>query len=204
MNTSQIASLAGLLLLPWLGSGCIHITDEIDLAYEPRGGREVLSGAAAIPVQIQIMDQRPVQTDVGKVINGFGGEIGEILSNQDVSTYIGGILRTELDARGFGTGDQVKVDGKLTTFYNRFKMGFWAGDSIADFALDVSVRQSDGTVLYSRNFTAQGIEPNIQVARGHNAKAALEKAAWNGVNELFQDPKFIAALYQAAGKEPPQ
>jgi len=190
----------GLLLLVWaFSSGCIHITDEIDLVYEPRGGREQLAGAGDVPVQIYVVDNRPVQTDVGKI----NGKRGEIISNQEVSEFIGSAIRKELTARGFASGDKVLISGDIKTLYNRFEVGFWSGDSHADFVFEIKVEQPKGTIHYARTFQTAGLEPNIQVMRGHNAKAALEQAVSKGINELFLDPKFIAALYKAADLTPP-
>ena len=86
----------------------------------------------------------------------------------------------------------------VNRFWNHFKLGFWAGDSIAEINLTVQVRNHEGNVLYSKDVVAKGSEPNIQVAAGHNAKPALEQGLSKAIEDLFQDPAFIPSVLKAS------
>ena len=202
MKTS--AQLLCLSLLTALLSGCALTTDQIDLRYNPRGAREKVPGAEAVKVATKVTDLRDVRERVGKKINGFGMEMAAIVSRTDVAELMRGAIETELDSRGFAHGDSVVISCELNRLYNRFKPGFWSGDSVAEVIFGVQIKSADGQVLFSKNVIAEGLEPNIQVAAGHNAKASLEMALGKGVEELFQDPAFVPAIFKAAGANPPE
>jgi uncharacterized lipoprotein YajG len=207
MNTITMnkihAKLLGLLSLAALLSGCAFSTDKIDLSYNARGARDKMTGAEGVKVQVTAVDKREIRNLVGKKINGYGGEHGGIASTTDVVELVRGAIETELTLRGFAKGDAVVVTCDLNQFWNHFKLGFWAGDSIAEINLTVSVKNHDGSVLFTKNVAAEGLEPNIQVAAGHNAKPALEQALAKAIENLFQDPAFLPALFKAAGVNPP-
>ena len=121
----------------------------------------------------------------------------------DVVELTRSAIETELSRRGFAKGDVALVSVELNKFYNRFKTGFWSGDSIAEIVLGVQVKNRGGTILFNKNILAEGVEPNIQVAAGHNAKASLERALWRAVQDLFEDPLFVPSLFKAAGVAAP-
>lgn len=191
------AKLSCLLALSSLLSGCALSTDKIDLSYNARGARDKVNGAEGVKVQVTAVDQRQVRDKVGKKINGFGQEMGGIASTTDVVELVRGAIETELTRRGFSKGDSVLVACDLNNFWNHFKVGFFAGDSIAEVNFTVQVKNHEGNIIFSKNVVAQGLEPNIQVAAGHNAKPALEQALANAIEDLFQDPAFLPSLFKA-------
>jgi uncharacterized lipoprotein YajG len=197
------AKLSCVLALSALLSGCAFSTDEIDLTYNVRGAREKVAGAEGVKVQVTAIDKRAIRDKVGKKINGFGSEHGAIASTTDVVELVRSAIETELSLRGFPKGDSVLVSCDLIEFWNHFKQGFWAGDSVAEINLTVQVKNHDGSVLFSKNVVAEGLEPNIQVAAGHNAKPALEQGLAKAIENLFQDPAFLPSLFKAAGVNPP-
>ena len=73
-------------------------------------------------------------------------------------------------------------------------MGFVAGDAVAELIMSVSIKSSTGAALYSRQIVSQGVEQNVQLASGENAKLALERALSNAIRVLFEDQRFIGAL----------
>jgi hypothetical protein len=197
------AKLTCVLSLCALLSGCAFTTDEIDLTYNARGAREKTAGAEGVKVQVTVIDQRSIRDKVGKKINGFGREMGAIVSTTDVAGLVRSAIETELSLRGFPKGDSALVSCDLIEFWNHFKQGFWAGDSIAEINMTIQVKNHDGAVVFSKNVVAEGLEPNIQVAAGHNAKPALEQGLSKAVENLLQDPAFIPSLFKAAGVTPP-
>jgi len=195
--------LAGFLLLgPWL-TGCAISTDKIDLAYSLRGARDKVPGAEAVAVNLQIKDDRAVKDKVGKKMNGYGMEMGAIVSRNDVPGLVQGAILSELDARGFAHGDSVSVTGDLNKFWNHFTIGFFAGDSLAEISLTVTVKDHAGQILFVKTIDEEGKEPNVQVAGGHNAKPALQMALWKAIDDLFADPAFIPAILKAGGATSP-
>jgi uncharacterized lipoprotein len=198
MKTS-LNRVPGLLVLAALCAGCGLTTDKIGLRYTPRGAREQVAGAERIKVEVKMADSRLNREKLGTKMSGLGG----IAATNDVVELIKSAIEGELAQRGFIRGNSVVVYGDLINFSNEFKMGFWAGDSVADLHLEVQVKVQAGNTVFTKRVRTSGLEPNIQVAAGHNAKAALEQALAKGIEELFQDPGFIPSLFKAAGESPP-
>ncbi len=195
----RVAVLGAVVLI----SGCALTTDRIDLTYTPQLVAPAVPGAGEITVAVQVVDDRQDKTKVSSKKNGYGMEMAPIIANEDVSITIRKAIETELDHRGFKLSAApaiVQVVADLTRFYNDHKTGFFSGDAVADLTMSVNVESKDGSVLYSRQIVAQGIEPNTQLATGNNARIALEKALQDSMAKLFGDNEFIAALTRAATK----
>lgn len=180
----------------WL-SGCALTTERIDLSYVPQKGIAVIPGAHKITVNVQINDKRQEKGNkVSCKKNGFGMEMAPILANEDVKLTIKRAIEQELKSRGFSIGNEalISVIADLTRFWNDHKLGFFAGDSIADLNMTVTVKDNSMKVLYSRHIITQGVESNIQLMNGNNARLALDRALENGISLLFKDERFIATL----------
>lgn len=181
-------------------TGCALTTDHIDLVYVPQLGVSQLIDAASILVGVQVNDQRQDKSNrVSSKKNGYGMEMAPILANEDVTITIRRAIEQELQARGFVISNKalVSIIVDLSRFWNDHKMGFFAGDAIADLNMSVIVKNNNGNLLYNRIIQAQGIEPNTQLATGNNARAALNKALENGIKLLFEDRAFISSLLEA-------
>jgi len=63
-----------------------------------------------------------------------------------------------------------------------------------EITLNVQVLDRTGRVAYSRIYSAQGLEPNIQVMVGHNAEASLNDALKKIVPQVVDDPALLSAL----------
>ena len=192
---SMLMSAVALVVL----SGCALTTEHVQLQYAPQAVVTPLKGASSISVAVQVVDLRQDQK-VGSKKNGFGMEMAPILAADDVAGTVRQALERELKVRGFQLADAaavVSIAADLTRFYNDFKMGVFAGDAVADLNLSITVKSQQGQLLYSRHLVAQGVETNIQLATGNNARIALNRALENGMKSLFEDQKFIAALLAA-------
>ncbi|GAB3185146.1 hypothetical protein GCM10027292_06560 [Hydrogenophaga aquatica] len=182
-------------------SGCALTTDTIALQYTAQTGVAKIPGANNVSVSVQISDQRQDKSKVSSKKNGFGMEMAPILATEDVTVTIRRAIEQELLARGFQLGSDtalVQIAADLTRFYNDHKLGFFAGDAIADLNMSVNVKSQKGDLLYARQVVAQGIEPNTQLMTGENARLALNRALENGMKLLFEDQAFLAALVSAS------
>jgi len=180
-------------------SGCALTTDRIDLTYSPQLGVVPIAGANDIAIALNLYDDRQDKGNkVSSKKNGFGVETAPILVNEDVMVTFRRAIETELQARGFkiGRNSRVSVDANLIMFWNDFKLGIFAGDSIAQLNVSIVAKDKSGKVYYSRIITAQETEPNIQLMTGDNAKAALDKVLASGMNQLFNDPVFFERLIE--------
>lgn len=186
-------------------SGCALTTDTIALQYTAQSGVAKIPGANNVSVRVQISDQRQDKSKVSSKKNGFGMEMAPILANEDVTVTIRRAIEQELVARGFQLGSDtalVQIAADLTRFYNDHKLGFFAGDAIADLNMSVTVKSQKGALLYTKQVVAQGIEPNTQLMTGENARLALNRALENGMKLLFEDRAFLDALLMASSAKP--
>ena len=169
-------------------SGCALTTEQVELNYVQQAGAAV---------NVQVADQRLDKSKVSSKKNGYGMEMAPITAAEDVAVTVRKAIEKELQARGFQLGSEaalVKIAADLTRFYNDHKMGFFAGDAVADLNMSVIVKSNGGALLYSKQIVAQGMEKNTQLASGKNARIALERALENGMKTLFEDRAFVSAL----------
>jgi uncharacterized lipoprotein YajG len=196
--------LAALTLI-LLCSGCALTTAQIDVPYQPAAGATVgISNAAALSVAVTTTDGRTTYRDrVSSKKNGYGMEMAAIVASNDLPTSISEAFRQELSARGFKMGPQgAIVQVELARFYNDFKTGFFSGDAVANVSFNVKVLSPAGGIAFAKLYEGNGTEPNIQMAGGDNARAALIKAFSASVNSVVNDPDFIRALLEAGGQAP--
>ena len=126
-------------------------------------------------------------------------DMAPIVATNDVATLLKDAIETELTNRGFnlGTSNAVSVVAELNKFYNDFKIGFWAGDAVAEVTMNILIKNQDGGIIYSKIVSGHGTEPNIQIAGGENARLALNAALKDALEKMFNDTDFIATLVKA-------
>lgn len=183
-------------------AGCAFITEQIELKYNQPVGVSRIAGASKVSVNVQVTDQRQDKSKVSSKKDMYGIELAAITAAEDVATTIRKAIEQELQARGFQLGSDtahITIATDLTRFYNDLNRGFFLGDAVAELNMGVTVKGQNGTQPYSRQIVAQGIEPNILLASGNNAKIALDRALENGLKLLFEDKAFLSALVVSSG-----
>lgn len=183
-------------------SGCALTTAAIDIPYQSTVAATPVPGASATTLDVNTADTRGSYRDrVSTKKNGYGMEMAAIVSSSDLPTKVTEAFRQELSARGFRIGpDGATVHVDLVRFYNDFKNGIFSGDAVANVAFNVKVSAPNGTTAFSKYYEGSGTEPNIQIAGGDNARAALIKAFSGSVNSVMSDPDFIRAVVAAGGR----
>ena len=185
-----------LIAIASIFTGCALTEDKIDIPYQGRGNITVVDGADKVNVEVKNEDKRTVFKDrVGAKKNGYGMEMAKIVPSNDVAKTFSDAVLFELENLGFknGTGGKV-VKVELIRFYNDFKMGFFAGDAVADGLINIVVTNEKNEVIFTKSFEGGGIYPNIQLALGENAREALIKAMTDIVGKVAQDKDLHAAL----------
>jgi len=191
----MIRALA-VVVVGFLASGCALTIDEIDVPYEGRANVTVVEGADKVTVAVTNVDKRTVYKDrVGTKKNGYGMEMAKIVARNDIAKTFADAVEFELENLGFRIGE----DGKLLTvalirFYNDFKMGFFAGDAVADGLIVITITDANGEISFSNSYEGGAIEPDIQLALGHNARIALIRAMADIVSKIAQDRNLHTAL----------
>jgi uncharacterized lipoprotein len=187
--TVGIAALATMLLI----SGCALTTGHVDLQYQPQTEATKIAGANSRSVTVAVTDKRPNQA-VGEKINGFGMKTADIVADNNVSDTVKSAFETELQNRGFKIGpggDSIAV--ALNNLQNQFSLGWFSGESTANMGMDVTVRGSNGAVLYHKYITGHNQEW-VEVGTSTNAQHTLDAAMQDAVSKVFSDSKFIDAL----------
>jgi uncharacterized lipoprotein YajG len=184
-----------IIVIGSLASGCALTVDRVQLDYVPQVGVQLIDSDGAITVAVAVDDVRSRKDRVSSKKNGYGMEMAAIESISDVAELVRQAVSTELAARGFQVAESrevVKVE--VQKFYCDFKIGFFAGDAVAEVTLNAQVQRPDGLIAYSRVIAGEGLEPNIQLCNGTNAKAALDRALQDAMTKLFGDPAFLEAV----------
>ena len=179
-----------------ISSGCALTQDTIHIPYEGKANLIVVDGAENIEVLVNHEDKRTVYKDrVGTKKNGYGMEMAKIVSKNDIAKTFADAIKFELQNLGFKIGEKgKKLTVELIRFYNDFKMGFFAGDAVADGLVNVVVKDKNEDLLFSKSYEGGAIEPNIQLALGHNAKIALKKTLADIVAKIAHDKDVHSAL----------
>ena len=184
------------LIILVFSSGCAFTQDKINIPYEGKANLVVVDGAENIQVLVNSEDKRTVYKDrVGSKKNGYGMEMAAIVPENDIAKTFADAIEFELQNLGFKIGDNgKKLTVELVRFYNDFKMGFFAGDAVADGLVNVVIKDKNENLLFSKSYEGGAIEPNIQLALGHNAKIALTKTLANIVEKIAHDKDMHSAL----------
>ena len=184
------------LIILVVSSGCALTQDTINIQYEGKANLIVVEGAESIEVLVKHEDKRTVYKDrVGTKKNGYGMEMAKIVPANDIAKTFADAIKFELQNLGFKIGDnRKKLTVELVRFYNDFKMGFFAGDAVADGLINVAIKDKSGELLFSKSYEGGAIEPNIQLALGHNAEIALKKTMANIVEKIAHDKDMHSAL----------
>lgn len=180
-----------------LTSGCALVPAKIDVPYQPVNTQVApVPGATSDTVAVEAVDARTEYRDrVSSKKNGYGMEMAAITATNDIPSTVADALKSELTERGFKLGPGGSdVTVEVLKFYNDFKTGFFSGDAVADVALNVKVTRPDKSIAFTKYYDGSGTEPNIQLAGGDNARAALIKALANVIQSVVGDPDFINAL----------
>jgi uncharacterized lipoprotein YajG len=186
-----------ILVTPFIFSGCAFTTDNIEVPYSPKSSFSVmLAGAEKVTIEVQNEDQRIIKDCVSKKKNGYGMDMAKIVAANDISQTFADAVAMELENLGFKIGEGgkiVKVD--LHRFYNEFKMGFFSIDASADGHIDVSILDKHNRVLFKNSYKGTATD-TVQLALGHNARAALIKVMTALVVQVATDAGFQKALLQ--------
>jgi len=186
---------AALMLVLSLG-GCALTEDFVPVDYKAPANLTVVSGAGDIVVAVDGKDNRASNKDrVSTKKNGYGMEMAPIRAQNDVVDLARRAVEQELSSLGFKIGPGgLKAVVEIQTFYSDFKIGFFAGDAVAEVAFNFVISRSDGSLVFSKAYRGIGMNKNIQLALGSNAKPALEEALSNAMAEFIKDSDMHSAL----------
>ena len=197
-------SLALFLVLACAGCGG-H--EGIDIAFKPAAPVAPVAGAEAVTLAVRAEDAHAGYLEpLSETPSTLGIGAAPILADNNLALTLQRAVAQELVQRGFRVGAKgVTVEVSLRHFYNDFDTGVLADDAVAKFDAIVTVRSRGGELFLEQPYLAEGVERGIELPDAGNARAALVKALAAGVQEIVDDPDFIAAIFraQAADKAAP-
>jgi uncharacterized lipoprotein YajG len=112
-------------MVGFLGA-CALTTDEVDLQYESKTSTNIVPGANAVTVQVNVTEGQSSNTNkVSVKKNGYGIEMAPIVSRTSLSNLVKSAIQEELAKEGFRIGPgQIYLETEIQKFYNDFKVGF--------------------------------------------------------------------------------
>ena len=198
--TKSVLTNFALLAAAFL-SGCAFTKDYVALSYAPQPDVSKIQGAEAVMINVEVSDLRSTKDRVSVKKNGYGMEMAPIIATNDVVALLKTAIQAELSSRGFNCeGKDVTVVAGLSKFYSDFKMGFFSGSAAAEVALNVQIKNADGSIAFSNIVTGQGANPSLQIMSGENAKIALDAALKDAMSKLMADQNFIDSLLKSGNK----
>ncbi len=195
-TTKKLAIFFFLLLFIGIGlSGCALTTSRVPLHYYPQSNVSPSTLARNVIVNVHVQDLRK-HKKVGNKKNGFGMVMAAIYAKKNVAGTVRNAIEKALQERGFRLGRNaiVFVNVGIAKFYNTFNMGLITGSAVAKLDMTVIVKNKNGKQLFYHKISAEGKNNGIIIASGSNAGVALDRALTNGVNMLFSNSQFMAAL----------
>jgi len=196
MNRSRLSIFGTLLLGIIVLNGCGVKKDYITINYTPLSGVQGVSGAEAVTVKVQAVDERKNKESVGK--KGYEYDfLGAIIAQNDITDTVAKAIQSELQLRGFIVGeDGVVILSQITRFYNEFR-GF-PEKAVAEVNMNIQVKNGGGHIVFTKVVTGEGVKSGVMLRTGENAKVALDAALKDAVRQLVDDEAFITALFKAA------
>jgi uncharacterized lipoprotein len=186
-------------------SACALSEDKVAIDYIPPEAPIQVAGAAAVMLEVKGADERQQYRDrIGTKKNGYGMEMARIVASNDVVDLVRSGVEQGLKAEGFTIGGGgLTVSIELQNYYNDFRTGLATGQAVAEVAFALKVRNAAGTLVYNRFYNATNTIDGIFWATGPNAKASLEKATTQAVNQMLQDKALQDALMATVAKPTP-
>lgn len=187
-----------LALLPL--AACALDPDYINVRHTPVPGVQAIPGAERIGLQVDARDGRTANRErVSVKKNGYGMEMAPIIALNDVIAETRQAVTGELEARGFRIGGpDGRVEVEVLRFHSEFRTGVWSGVAAADLQVNVKVTDAAGRIVFARTFTAEGLNPGIQLASGENARVALEAGLQRLIRQIGDDTELLRALLTLA------
>jgi len=188
------------ICLAVLLAGCALTEDQVAVQYNAPANTTRIQDAALVAVSVTAQDGRVSYRDrVSTKKNGYGMEMAKIVASNDVVELVRGAVEKEFGAFGLNIGaNDLQATVDLQVFYNDFKIGFFAGDAVAEVSFNLTVRSPQGNILYSRSYRGVGTNKDILLAMGEQALPALQAALSKAMEQFVADAGLHAALEQAA------
>ncbi|NNM43090.1 MAG: hypothetical protein HKM07_01945 [Chlamydiae bacterium] len=176
-------------------TSCAYVPEKVQVAYEPIMHSNPVATAIGTNVVVNVIDNRRNGKRVSSKKGDYGIELAGIKLEGELADEVANAVITELESLGctIATGG-MEIEVEIQKFYNEFKQGFFRARGIAELILAVSVKKSDGNIVYSKTIMGFGENDKMWVQSGKNAKAALDTAFNDAIHRLVSDQAFLQSL----------
>ena len=176
-------------------AGCSYVSENVQVSYQPMIQSNSKVPIADTNVTVMVVDNRRDGKQVGRKKGDYGIELASIKLKGDLANEVAAAVQTELQNLGCNIKEgNLGVEIEIQKFYNEFKPGFMGGRGIAELILGVSVKKSDGHIVYSKTIIGLGENDSVWAHSGKNAKVALDGAFNDAVHKLISDQAFLQTL----------
>jgi uncharacterized lipoprotein YajG len=175
--------------------GCAKPTHRIDISYAPRPDIKLIQGAHTINVFVEVKDSRLEKYRLTNKRNTFI-ETTNILVKNDVTSALRWAVETELKNLGFTVGNppHVYIMVELIRFNNDYEIEYINGQAVADMHILVQVRGKNRQFRYATTVSTQAAGDDTILSRSKVTRLALNKSLETGMDKLFADKAFLAAI----------
>jgi len=143
----------------------------------------------------QLADKRANKTRIGVKKNGFGGEIGDIVTENPVDEIILNAISTALVKNGHivSSSGRIKIEGTITNFWLEMDMNAFTVEFIGDVQCELSFIDTEtGKKIYSSEYSGHYAEKKMA-----GAKKTWQTVMSKAVNNLIEDLVFDEDLKDA-------
>ncbi|HXW84559.1 MAG TPA: YajG family lipoprotein [Candidatus Binataceae bacterium] len=192
-----VAALAALLLVCLAGCANQQPTT-VPLVYTEESFVPPTQGAEGIPVQVEVVDERPDKSRVGEIPSRDSSPDTPIVTANDPDEVIRKAMEHELSVRGFNvTPSPVRVNVAVTKLWADYAAATPIPPRAqADVTLKVLVIGPHDQLFYSQTLNGQG--QHGQVLASDHAGPALSRALDDAITNVFSDEKFTRAIITAS------
>lgn len=196
MRLPILPPLCTLIISALIVFGCGMKNDIITINYSPGPNTQMVNGADAVAVRVNVADKRRIKENVGKKGDEYS-ILGAIIVQNDIAGTFAKALESELQKLGFKLGEgTVEVYMEIIKFYNVFK-GF-DEKAIAELIMNIQVKDTIGNIFFTETVIGEGIKSAGMLRTGEDAKVSLEMALKDAVSQLVTNKNFISALFKAS------
>ncbi len=191
--------LMSAMLLSVCGCG-IFMPPTIHIDYAAQPNVERIRGAEKVKLAVVVTETRPLKPSVGILARPSGAFSSGYLNvhpKEDVGVTVSNAIRRELDARGFGAGEDIQISAEITWYGYAARKSENGRMASSYFEMLVQVNRPGQTeASFARKITGRHDE-RVTIDTPESAKTGLEKALKEAVAALMNDNEFIAALLPA-------
>ena len=143
----------------------------------------------------ELIDQRSNKSRIGAKKNGYGGDVGDIITEDSVENIVSNAISTGLLKNGHTVinDGRIKITGSITNFWLEMDMNFFTVEFIGDVKCELKfIDTRTNKEIYSSEYSGHYAEK-----KAGGAKKTWQIIMSKAVNNLIEDIVFDEDLKEA-------